>query len=63
MLREIRRIKEEGKKKYIYCLLNNGKLPKHINDKGYVCYNPEELKMFQKTHKRGRPPKIIKQGE
>lgn len=59
MIKEIRRIKEKGKQKYIYHLINEGKLPKHINDKGYVCYEPEELKKFQKNNKRGRPPKII----
>lgn len=60
MLREVRRIRERPKKIYFYFLMNHNKIPKHINEKGYVCYDPEELKLFQKTHKRGRPPKIIK---
>lgn len=58
LLREVRRIREMPKQKYIYFLLNNNKIPKHINSKGYVCYSIEELKNFQKTHRRGRPPKI-----
>lgn len=57
MLKEIRRIRERPKQVYIYYLMNNKELPKHINERGYICYDPEELKIYQKTHKRGRPPK------
>lgn len=60
MLKEIRRIREKPKATYIYFLMNKGKIPKHINEKGYVCYDTDELKAFQKTHKRGRPPKQLK---
>lgn len=63
MLKEIRRIESRGKANYIRCLQYNGKIPTHLNDKGYVCYDPTELKNFQKTHKRGRPPKLAKKGE
>lgn len=58
MLKEIRKIKEKPKRTYIYFLVNENKIPKHINEKGYVCYDTDELKAFKKTHKKGRPPKI-----
>lgn len=58
MLKEIRRIRERPRQVYLYFLMNSGKLPKHTNEKGYVCYDPLELKAFHKTHKRGRPAKI-----
>lgn len=60
MLRENRRIKERSKAVYIYRLQRQGKISTHINENGYVCYDPDELKAHQKTHKRGRPPKITK---
>lgn len=60
MLKEIRKIKNKSKRVYIYFLTMNGKVPKHINDNGYVCYDPAELDMFHKTHKKGRPPKTNK---
>lgn len=59
MLREIRKIKM-SKAKYIRFLQYKGKIPRHINEKGYVCYDPEELATFQKNNKRGRPPKKLK---
>lgn len=58
MLKEVRKIKGKGKAAYIYFLMNSGKIPKHLNEKNIVCYNPDELKAYQKTHKRGRPAKI-----
>lgn len=63
MLKEIRKVKLKTKKKYLYFLLNHNKVPKHINDKGYVCYDTNELEEFRRTHKKGRPPKVLKQGE
>lgn len=64
MLREIRKLKKRGKQIYIRTLQYKGKIPTHINESGYVCYDTEELKTFQKNNKRGRPPKILKkQGE
>lgn len=60
MLKEIRKIEKRSKANYIRFLQYSGKIPAHINEKGYICYDPQELKEFKKTHKRGRPPKIIK---
>ena len=62
MLKEIRKITSRSRANYIRFLQYRNKIPTHINDKGYICYNPEELKTFQKNNKRGRPPKILKQG-
>ena len=63
MLKELRRVEDRAKANYIRHLQYVGKIPQHINAKGYVCYDPEELKNYQKTNKRGRPPKIINKGE
>ena len=63
MLKEIRKITSRSRANYIRLLQHRGKIKAHINDKGYMCYDPEELKTFQKTTKKGRPPKILKQGE
>lgn len=63
MLKEIRRIESRSKANYIRLLQYRGKIKTHLNAKGYVCYDPEELKTFQKNNKRGRPPKILKKGE
>ena len=62
MLKEVRKIKERHRQIYLYFLMNKGKLPKHVNEKGYISYDTEELKAFHKTHKKGRPPKM-KEGE
>lgn len=61
MIREIRKIKIKAKRNYIRQLQWRGKLPVHINDAGYICYDPEELKAYSKTAKRGRPLKIKKE--
>lgn len=58
MLKEIRKIRDRSKRVYLYRLLNCGKLPKHINENNRVCYDPQEMKDYQKTHRKGRPPKI-----
>jgi hypothetical protein len=63
MLREIRRIEKKGKAGYIRNLQYAGLVGKYINDRGYVCYDPQEVKEFLKGRKIGRPPKINKQGE
>lgn len=60
MLREIRKLEKRSKANYIRGLQYRGRIKAHINSKGYVCYDPEELKEFQKNNKRGRPPKIVK---
>lgn len=60
MMREIRKIKSKGKRNYIRQLQWRGKLPVHINDAGYLCYDPEEYREYSKQAKRGRPLKIDK---
>ena len=57
MLKEVRRIKERSKQIAMYFLMNKMNLPKHINERGYICYDTEELKTYKKTTKRGRRPK------
>lgn len=57
MLKELRKI-ERSKSNYIRALQYKGSINAYLNDKGYVCYDPVELRNFQKTHKRGRPPKV-----
>lgn len=63
MLKEIRRIENRSRSNYIRLLQHRGKIKTHINSNGYVCYDTEEFKTMQKNTKRGRPPKILKQGE
>lgn len=63
MLREIRKITPRARANYLRRLQKNGKIGKHINAKGYVCYDSEELSAYRKTAKKGRPAKILKQGE
>ena len=60
MLREIRKITPRAKANYLRRLQKNGKIGKHINAKGYVCYDSEELSTYRKTAKKGRPAKITK---
>ena len=63
MLKVPRKTTSRSKANYIKSLQYRGLIPAPINDKGYVCYDTEELKTYQKNNKRGRPPKILKQGE
>ena len=58
MLKEIRKIKTRGKANHIRQLQWRGRLPVHINDAGFICYDPEELKKYSKTAHKGRPHKI-----
>lgn len=58
MIAEIRKIKDRSKANYIRSLQYRNILKVHINDIGYVCYDTEELKNYQKSTKRGRPPKV-----
>lgn len=60
MLKEIRKMESVGKANYIRLLQNRGKIGKHISPKGYLCYDTEELKAFQKSNRRGRPAKLTK---
>lgn len=41
----------------IYHYISKGQIKRYIDDYGYVCYDPEELKNL-KPKKRGRKPKI-----
>jgi hypothetical protein len=63
MLKEIRRIESRARANYIRLLQRREKIKTHINAKGYICYDTEELKTLQKNTKKGRPSKILKQGE
>lgn len=63
MLKEIRKLDKRSKANYIRGLQYRGRIKTHLNERGYICYDPEELKIFQKNAKRGRPPKLLKQGE
>lgn len=60
MLREIRKIKARGRANHIRQLQWRKKISTHINENGFICYDPEELKKYQKTAHKGRPPKIQK---
>ena len=57
MLKEIRRIKEKSKANYIRDLQYKKKIQTYLSDKGYVCYDTEELALWKKTCKKGRPTK------
>lgn len=57
MLRLVKNVRLASKRIYLYRLLNTGRLPKHLVD-GRLAYDDEELKIYHKTAKRGRPPKM-----
>lgn len=63
MLKELRKIEKRSKSNYIRHLQYIGKIGYHVNEKGYVCYNPAELKEFKRTHRPGRPAKKFNKGE
>lgn len=58
VLREIRKVKNENKKKYLYLLQRRGKIGIYSNAKGYRCYSPAEFKHYNETKKRGAPLKL-----
>lgn len=58
MLKEIRKIPSRSKANYIRALQYRSLIETHLNN-GYVAYDTEELKEYQRTHRRGRPPKIL----
>lgn len=60
MIKEVRKIKARGKAMYIRSLMWRKNIETHISENGYVAYDTEELKNYQKNCKRGRP---IKKGE
>lgn len=55
---EIRSIESHSQQVMIYRLLGIGKLKKHINKDGYVCYDSSEFDRYTKTKRRGRPAKM-----
>lgn len=57
MIKEIRLLKNIAKEKYIRGLQYREKIKTYVNSQGYVCYDTEELKAFQKSNKKGRPIK------
>lgn len=57
MTREIRRIIDRAKRNYIYFLVSSGRVKKYVNDKGYMCYDPEDVKQYKKHARVGRPIK------
>lgn len=61
MIREIRKIKAKSRRNYIRSLQWRGRVNLYVNESGYACYDPEELKEYSKKAKRGRPIKIKKE--
>lgn len=57
MIKEIRKIKRRGLQNYVRKLYDRGYITKIINDKGYICYDTDELKKYKATARVGRPPK------
>lgn len=58
-IRELRKVRkvDNSKYQYIWRLVQQGKIKKYVTDGGYLAYDTEELKMFKKTIKQGRPLK------
>ena len=64
MLRQIRRIKNKTRIIRIRQLQTRGLIQRYFNEKGYVCYDTDELKHYDKICKRGRPsPNYKKDGK
>lgn len=57
MIKEIRKIKNRSLQNYVRKLYDRGYITKIINDKGYICYDTDELKAHKATARVGRPPK------
>lgn len=59
-MRELRKLAKTNRAKanYIRALQNRGVITKLVNEKGYVCYDTEELRKYQATVRWGRPAKI-----
>lgn len=60
MIKELRVLDKTNHSKavYIRTLIERKKINKYISEKGYVAYDTEELKNYQKNVKIGRPVKI-----
>lgn len=63
MLREVRKLRSKDKRNRIWNALTRGRITKHINEKGYVCYDSKEFDLYLKTAKKGRPLKILENKE
>ncbi len=59
MLRELRKIRKDatGQYQYIWRLMKQGKLTRHVSNGGYLAYDTEELRRVKKELKQGRPLK------
>lgn len=60
MIKELRMLDKENRAKscYIRTLQHNGKIKKIVNEKGYLCYDEEELERYYSNVKIGRPPRL-----
>lgn len=61
MVREIRKIKSRAKSMYIRQLQWRKNIKAYVNEHGYICYDPDELKEYNRKAKKGRPLKINKE--
>ena len=62
MIKELSMLDNENRtiSNYMRCLQNKGKIKQIINEKGYVCYDEDELEKYYSNVKMGRPPKLQK---
>lgn len=58
MLKELRKIEKRSKQMHIRNLQYQKLIKKYINEKGYLCYNTDELEEYKSKVHRGRPAKI-----
>ena len=58
MIEELRKVNDRNKQLYVRGLQYKKRIRKIVNKNGYVCYDTEELKKYQKGAHKGRPPKI-----
>lgn len=56
-IKEVRKVKSKEKSAYIRILLSRGKINSYVSEKGFVAYDPEEVKAYKKVAHRGRPIK------
>lgn len=62
MIKELRKLDKTNhtKANRVRNLQARGCISKILNEKGYCCYDTEELKKYEATSKIGRPVKINK---
>ena len=68
MIKELRKMrakggKEKAKANYISYLQFKGRIKTILTEKGYVAYDTEELAIYKKSTKRGRPSRLENKGE